>query len=80
MSPFTPPQQTTNPAGPTVRAAEVANATVTSAANHAPTVPAPSPENLLNEMLLASMAVRGIGGAAPQGADNHHNCDAAPAG
>jgi PPE-repeat protein len=32
-----------------------------------PTVLAASPENLLNEMLLASMAVRGIGGAAPQG-------------
>jgi PPE-repeat protein len=33
----------------------------------APTVQAASPENLLNEMLLASMAVRGVGGAAPQG-------------
>ena len=32
-----------------------------------PTVQAASPENLLNEMLLASMAVRGVGGAAPQG-------------
>ena len=32
-----------------------------------PTVLAASPENLLNEMLLASMAVRGVGGAAPQG-------------
>jgi hypothetical protein len=32
-----------------------------------PTVLAASPENLLNGMLLASMAVRGIGGAAPQG-------------
>jgi PPE-repeat protein len=31
------------------------------------TVLAASPENLLNEMLLASKAVRGIGGAAPQG-------------
>lgn len=31
-----------------------------------PTVLAASPENLLNEMLLASMAVRGVGGAAPQ--------------
>jgi PPE-repeat protein len=33
----------------------------------APTVPAGSPENLLNEPLLASMALRGVGGAAPQG-------------
>jgi PPE-repeat protein len=33
----------------------------------APTVQAASPENLLNEMLLASMALRGVGGAAPQG-------------
>jgi PPE-repeat protein len=32
-----------------------------------PTVVAASPENLLNQMLLASMAVRGIGGAARQG-------------
>jgi PPE-repeat protein len=32
----------------------------------APTVLAASPENPLNEMLLASMALRGIGGAAPQ--------------
>jgi PPE-repeat protein len=32
-----------------------------------PTVLAASPENLLNGMLLASTAVRGIGGAAPQG-------------
>jgi hypothetical protein len=37
LSPFTPPQQTTNPAGPTVQAAAVANATATSAANHAHT-------------------------------------------
>jgi PPE-repeat protein len=33
----------------------------------APTVQAASPENLLNEMLLPSMALRGVGGAAPQG-------------
>jgi PPE-repeat protein len=33
----------------------------------APTVQAATPENLLNEVLLASMAVRGVGGAAPQG-------------
>jgi hypothetical protein len=33
----------------------------------APTVLAVSPENLLDEMLLASMAVRGIRGAPPQG-------------
>src|ERR1700735_2051377 len=32
-----------------------------------PAVLAASPENLVNEMLLASMAVRGIGGAAPKG-------------
>ena len=32
-----------------------------------PAVLAASPENLVNEMLLASMAVRGIGGAAPEG-------------
>jgi PPE-repeat protein len=32
-----------------------------------PTVLATSPENMLNEMLLASMAVRGIRGAPPQG-------------
>ena len=32
-----------------------------------PTVLAAHPENLLNEMLLASMSVRGIGGAARQG-------------
>lgn len=32
-----------------------------------PTVLAASPENLFNEMLLASMALRGIGGAVPQG-------------
>jgi hypothetical protein len=32
-----------------------------------PTVLAVSPEDLLNGMLLASMAVRGIGGAAPPG-------------
>jgi PPE-repeat protein len=32
-----------------------------------PTVLAASPENLLTETLLASMAVRGVGGAAPQG-------------
>ena len=33
----------------------------------APTVQAASPENLFNDMLLASMALRGVGGAAPQG-------------
>jgi PPE-repeat protein len=33
----------------------------------APTVLAATPENLPNEMLLASMALRGIGGAAPRG-------------
>ncbi len=33
----------------------------------APTVQAASPENLLNEMLLASTALRGVGGARPQG-------------
>jgi PPE-repeat protein len=32
-----------------------------------PTVQAASPENLLNEMLLASAALRGVGGAGPQG-------------
>ncbi|OBJ02869.1 hypothetical protein A5660_21680 [Mycobacterium alsense] len=32
-----------------------------------PAVPAPIPENLLNEILLASMAARGIGGRAPRG-------------
>jgi hypothetical protein len=32
-----------------------------------PAVLAASPENLVNEMLLASMALRGVGGAAPQG-------------
>jgi PPE-repeat protein len=32
-----------------------------------PTVLTASPENLLNEALLASMALRGVGGAAPQG-------------
>jgi PPE-repeat protein len=32
-----------------------------------PTVLAAIPENLLNEMLLAGMAVRGIGGVAPRG-------------
>jgi PPE-repeat protein len=32
-----------------------------------PAVLAVSPENLLNETLLASMALRGVGGAAPQG-------------
>jgi hypothetical protein len=33
----------------------------------ASTVLAASPENLLSQMLLASMALRGIGGAAPRG-------------
>jgi PPE-repeat protein len=37
LSPFTPPQQTTNPAGPAVQAAAVAHATGTFAANHAHT-------------------------------------------
>jgi hypothetical protein len=52
-------------ATPTIR--HVAAAWPNTLPGAAPTVQAASPENLLNEMLLASMALRGVGGAAPQG-------------
>ena len=52
-------------ATPTVR--RVAIAWPNTLPGATPTVLATSPENLLNEMLLASMAVRGIRGAPPQG-------------
>jgi PPE-repeat protein len=45
----------------------VATAWPNTLASATPTVLAASPDNLLNEMLLASMALRGVGGAAPRG-------------
>ena len=45
----------------------VATAWPNTLAGAAPTVHAASPENLLNETLLASMALRGVGGAAAHG-------------
>jgi PPE-repeat protein len=45
----------------------VAAARPNTLADAVPTVQAASPENLLNETLLASMALRGVGGAGPQG-------------
>lgn len=45
----------------------VATAWPNTLASANPTVLAASPDNLLNEMPLASMALRGVGGAAPRG-------------
>jgi PPE-repeat protein len=50
---------------PTIRRVAVALPDILPSA--APTIMAASPENLLNEMLLASMAVRGVRGAPSQG-------------
>jgi len=52
-------------AAPPIRSVSVARPNTLSSA--APTVLAAIPEDLLNEMLLAGMAVRGIGGSTPRG-------------
>jgi PPE-repeat protein len=52
-------------AAPPIRRVAVASPNTLPGAT--PTVVAASPENLFNEMLLASLALRGIGGAAPRG-------------